>query len=275
MSKLESHTNLEYHGKRYTLSIIKTGRNEMPLLLDRSIYKVLKRMDKKWYINDKNHIYCHHGHDRANAPIYIHETVMKIGQKKRKHRPIIHINNIHFDNRLENLQYDDHNKDYGKNTRKKKRLINLSRHGINSKDLPTYMWYLNPDSSHGSRFMIDIPDEISWKSTASKQVSLRYKLEQSKKYLRFLQKIRPDIFNYYSMNGDLNQKGMKLYNEYRKIISFAGYDMPKLNIQTSDFLKEDAADLTDQERYLLHSFNPKNDKIDIRQKIKDYNILFA
>lgn len=273
MSKLESKINLEYHNNKYTVAILKHNKYKIPLLMNRATYKILKQLNKKWYINDKNHVYCIHYNEGSKYQVYMHDIILKSSHKYNKkmhNKPIIHINNIHFDNRIENLQYDSTCKYYTKNICKKRRTINLSSHGINSNDLPTYLWYLKPDSSHGSRFMIDIPGEISWKTTSSKKVSLRYKLEEAKKYLRFLQTSRRELFDSYCMNGDLTEKGLQLYNEYRKLIRKAGYDMPVIIENTNKFLCEDTSDLTSPEIYLLYKFDPKNDTINVGSTLKEY-----
>ena len=84
------------------------------------------------------------------------------------------------------------------------------------------MWYLKEDNTHGERFIVDIGD-IQWKSTSSKKVSLKYKLEETKKYLRFLKEDRNDLFSDYSMNGDLNSDGLNLIKSFVKISQDAGF----------------------------------------------------
>lgn len=282
MSYLENIVTLEYHKNRYSICSIKhaTSNNKIPILLDREIYKIISRLNKKWYINDKNHVYCLHKTPRSNSdgstyPVYLHEVVVKLSKdtdyEKFRGIPIIHINNIHFDNRLENLQFDILDKDYSKNTRKKKRIIDLDEHGIDVDQLPTYLWYLKPDKSHGDRFAVEIPNELSWRSTSSKKVSLRYKLEEAKKYLRYMKTVRPDIFESYSMNGDLTSVGVRLYKDYVTLIKKAGFimDNPIVN-KTEMILAPDTSDLTDFEMYLLHTFDPDKGSIDINDVLLKY-----
>lgn len=299
MSRLESKINLEYNGNKYTIVIISHLNNEMPILLDRTIYKIIKQLRLDWYINDKSHIYTvrtsTHKGQTYNEYIYIHDLVMRLGRAgiaqkntltiaqiteymrhaispSKSEYPIIHLNRIHFDNRYANLQYDIPNKTtYVKNIKKKKRTINLKRYGISVQELPTYVWYLKPDSSHGGRFCIEIPEEISWRSTSSKHLSLRYKLEETKKYLRYLSQNRPDIFNYFSMNGDLNLEGRTLLKEYNKMIRCVNYEVPVQEISNTErFIKKDTSDLTAEELYVLYRFNPSNGSINVNQTIQEY-----
>lgn len=283
MSDLESLITLEYHKNRYTIATLKCSNHVIPILLDRNIYKVIKKLNKKWYVNDKNHVYCIHSQDGGSSSsrnpssyaVYLHEIVLKLTKRKDlktlRSKPIIHINNIHFDNRLENLQFDLPNKDYSKNTKKKSRIIDLSEHGINVDRLPTYMWYLKPDSSHGDRFTVEIPGHIHWRSTASKKVSLRYKLEESKKYLRYIKQTRPDLFESYSMNGDMTGAGVRLYKEYLTMIKKAGFTMDDINNnKTDDFLKPSSDNLSTFEMYLLNNFKPSRGFVDVNKTYNEY-----
>ena len=302
MSRLESKVNLEYNGKKYTVVIITHLGNEMPILLDRPIYKIIKKLGYSWYLNDKNHVYTvktstYRGIKRDDY-IYIHDMVMRLGragvsQKEvpssktveylrfalspsKNEYPIIHQNRVHFDNRYSNLKYDTPNKTtYVKNTKKKKRTINLKKHGIEVRELPTYVWYLKPDKSHGGRFCIEIPGEISWRSTSSKKLTLRYKLEETKKYLRHLRRKRADIFNYFSMNGDLNLEGKTLLNEYNKMIRHAGFEIPISEVSNTErFIQKDTSDLTPEEVYILYRFDPIEGSVNVSRAVKEYQRQF-
>lgn len=273
MSELQGLLTLEYHKNRYTVATLKYSSDTIiPILLDREMYKKIRNLNKKWYINEKNHVYCFHNQNgKVNSyPVYLHEIVMKLN-KKYLNKPIIHINNIHFDNRIENLQHDIRNKDHSKNTKKKNRTIDLSEHGIQVDALPTYLWYLKPDSSHGDRFNIDVPGQIHWRSTSSRKVSLKYKLEESKKYLRHIKKTRPDIFESFSMNGDMTSTGNRLYKEYMMMIKKAGFTMnnPENN-RTDEFLRQSTSNLSTFEIYLLHNFNPAKGSIDVKSLQHEY-----
>ena len=270
MSKLDSLVTVSYHNNRYTIVGIRHLGKKLPIVLDRHIYKIIKKLNKKWYINDKNHVYCIHCKNNEEYHLYLHDLIMRADGIYRD-VPIIHINNIHFDNRLVNLQYDNPDKNYSKNTKKKKRTINLKKHNIDVNKLPTYIWYVKPDKTHGDRFMIDIPNEITWKTTASKKVSLLYKLEEAKKFLRNIQLKRPDIFNNYSMNGDLTKHAYKLYREYHNIIKQANFiiDIPS-NKKTDRYLIENKKNLTDFEKYILNKFDPNEGSININNLYKEY-----
>lgn len=290
MSTLESIITVNYKQKMYTVAKIKCGQNDLPIALDREIYKELKKLNKKWYVNDLNQIYCLHQINGKSFQIYMHNVVMKIANKSEYKNGVAinHINNIHLDNRINNLQFDLPNKNINKSIKKKKRTIDLSNSNINVDDLPTYIWYAKPDKTHGERFIIEIPNIIQKRTSSSKKLSLRYKLEEAKKYLRHVQKHMPEISNQYSMNGDLTMDGAILRAEYLALIKKAGYDEKNIIAQmfinsnasndvliernTKKCLKENLNGLNDFEKFLLNSYDPSNNHtLDLLKLTKEYN----
>jgi hypothetical protein len=279
MSQLEDSHTLEYKGHRYTVVTIRHSNTTLPLLLDREIYKIIRNMNKVWYVNHMNQVYCLHQIDEETYQIYMHDLVLKIHNKiystdkqTESHKPIIHVNRINFDQRVDNLQYDVLDKNWAKNTRKKKRTISLKKYGINENNLPTYMWYLQPDQTHGGRFVVSIRDLIKWRSTSSKKVSCRYKCEEAKKYLRYIKKTRPELFDQFSMNGDLTQQGFKLLNEYNKMIEKVGYTipLPPHQQETNTMIELDLSGLSDFEIYLLNQYNPAEGLLDIGMEMETF-----
>ena len=112
--------------------------------------------------------------------------------------------------------------------------------------------------------MVDVGD-VNWKSTGSKKVSLKYKLEETKKYMRHLKNARPDLFNEYSMNGDLNKNGVGLLDDFLNISKDAGYYLNDIsNANTEKYLKEDTVGLSNEEINLLTSFVPDGPRHNFR-----------
>ena len=273
MTKFEKEENIEFNNKKYSIVKFKYKKKKLPIIFDYKIYKVIKKINRNWYCNDKGFIYTR---DEDGADIFIHDVIKKIESKlnniKYVHRPILHINRITFDNRLENLQYDSTIKDYNKNMKKKKRTINLpSNSGINVKKLPTFIWYLKEDNSHGERFFISV-DDIKWKTTSSNKVSLKYKLEEAKKFLRNLKNTRMDIFEKYSMNGDFNKKGNELLKDYLTIAKNMGYknNIIQIDYNTNKVLKEDLSGLNSFEKQMLNQLNPQKGGSNINSLYKKY-----
>ena len=232
-------SNLEYkkirHLNRY-YAVIKVDYKEhsLPVVIDWDDINVIRKLNKKWRSNQFGFISCSHTYDDETKEVFLHEIIMamkmKNENKKRTDKPIVHIDRIGLDNRRENLMYDEVDKDQNKNIKKKKRTISLpAESGIKPSEIPTYVWYMKPNGSHGERFMVDVGD-VQWKTTSSKQLSLRYKLEEAKKYLRELTKSRQDLFEDFSMNGDYTKDGNELMKSYYDIVQRAGYD----NIKTEE-----------------------------------------
>lgn len=228
-----SYKKVEYNGNSYAIMEVRHKNKIKPVVLDWKDYINISELKKTWKCNGNNFIYCSHTVEDINKDIYLHDIIKAIEQKengeKRKFKPIIHLNNNPLDNRRINLLYDDADKCDNKNSKKKARTIKLPKNsGVKISELPTYVWYLKPNGSHGERFFVEIGD-IKWKTTSSKKVSLRYKLEEAKQYLRELKKDHPDIFNERCMNGEYTKKGKKLLKEFHEIIEKNGYRMKKIN----------------------------------------------
>ena len=235
--------------------------NNLPVIVDKNIFDFIGK-DYDFYINDALAVYSRIKTNDGYIDIPLHEIVMKYNEKNKieqnnSNPPIIHVNRINLDNRYENLMYDTSDKEITKNLEKKERIINLKGGGIDANNLPSFVWYLKPDSSHGERFMVKL-DRINWKSPSSKELSLRYKLEATKKFLRNKIKENPLLLKKFSLNGDLNDVGFKLRKSYYDLIhqvkngKYKKYQM-KENNSTLHILKEDQKGLTAYEKMLLQN----------------------
>jgi hypothetical protein len=269
MVKLINPKHIYVNDKMYSVYKIKYKNIDFPIIIDKDFGKHIEKLNKSWHINDQGYVVTNHklhykGKEQISE-IGLHELIMKLnGNEKRK--PILHVNKLTIDNRVENLMYDDINKKIKKNIKKKDRIVELPKSsGIDTEKIPTYVWYAKPDKTHGDRFVIEMGN-VTWKSTASKKVSLKYKFEEVKKYLRYLQNTHPDVFTEHSMNGDLNEDGTKLLNSFYEIARSAGFSnlYEISNNNTTEYLEEDLNGLSDYEENLLHNFNPEIGRIAIK-----------
>lgn len=230
--------------------------SELPIVLDNQDFAYINKLNKQWYFDSNGYVKCKHKMTDGNiVECSIHEIVMALSNKNKKRVGVLHINKLPIDNRRQNLMYDTNNKETTKNLRKKKRIITLpSSSGIDIETIPTYIWYLKPNDSHGERFIVNIGNN-TWKTTSSAKYSLKYKLEEAKKYLRHLKIKDPELFNEYSMNGDLNSEGSSLLNSFYNIARNGGYNLKKIRQQknTEMLLEEDHTGLTDSEIETLQS----------------------
>jgi len=219
-------TQITFRGKKYAVIKISYKKAKLPLVLDWDDYKEVKKLDKNWKCHQNGFVSSRYLNNGEHKDLFIHEIVKAIDikdkQEKLKLKPILHINRIGLDNRRKNLIYQGQ-KGGIRNTIKKKRSIKLPKEcGVKPDEIPTYVWYLKENKTHGERFMIHIGD-VSWKTTASKKVSLKTKLEDAKDYLKDLQKNRPELFEEYCMNGEYNKNGKDLLKEYYAIVKKAGF----------------------------------------------------
>jgi len=247
-----------YHHNNYNVINIPYKQHNLPVILDSDVFDFIGQ-NYDFHINDTLSVYTRLKTKEGNMlDIPLHEIVMKYKNKSiNTNRPIIHKNRINLDNRYDNLMYDTTDKVETKNLEKKERTINLKGSGINANNLPSFVWYLKPDSSHGERFMVKL-DTINWKSPSSKDLSLRYKLEATKQFLRNKINENPELIKKFSLNGDLNDSGVKLRKSFYNLIHQVGngkyrkYQM-KENNSTLNILKENLSGLSNYEKMLLQS----------------------
>ena len=257
MVKLSDNFNkIELNNKKYISCDFKYKNHDLPVILDYDVHKKLKYNEATWFINDKGYVVTKYKkNDNTYCELYLHDIIMQINHSDAPKKSILHINKINIDNRIENLMYDTVDKDIKKNIIKKKRIIEFPEEcNIVPEELPSYVWYMKENGTHGERFIIKI-GPVCWKSTASKKLSLRYKFEETKKYLRTLKKHNPDLFNKYSMNGDLNKEGKELFESFYELAQKAGYtNLVNLyaDNKTDKYLKENLTDLTNDEIELLN-----------------------
>lgn len=253
---MNNYRRIRYKNIDYAVIGIKYNSIDLPIVLDWKDYNKIKKYDFKWRYVNRGYVSCTYRKNDAIKELLMHDLIMTLINKDNEdapqNKPIIHVNRIGLDNRRINLTYN--NKNINNNINKKKRIVKLPVScNIEPNDIPTYIWYIKEDATHGDRFMVDI-NGCKWKTTSSKQYSTRYKLEEAKAYLRELKKRDPQIFKNMSMNGDYNKHGEELANSYYDIIYLAGYTKIKravCNSNTDTLLKP--CNLTNKEKQLINN----------------------
>lgn len=249
MVKFTDIINTTYNNKRYTVIKIPYKTTIVPVILDTDIYNSIKKSNKNWNISQNGTIYTTFN----DNTLYLHEIVYYLKNNKKNTRPLIHLNKIGLDNRYENIIEDTVNKDIKKNLNKKSRTIKLK--SIDTSKIPSFVWYLKEDNSHGERFQVELGD-IKWKCTSCEHLSLHYKLEETKKYLREYKEQNPVQFKIYSMNSDLNETGIKLKKEFYEILNSINMNYKyTIESNTDELLKEDISKLNKLEKRLLKEFS--------------------
>lgn len=231
---------IRYRNRYYGVIEINYKGNKLPVVIDWDDYKKIKKMSNKWRYNSSGFVSCNYNNKDVSKVINLHDVIKFMNEGKIDDPNIIHLNRIGLDNRRDNLSYDIKGKEHKKSMSKKKRTKDLPvDSGISKDELPTFIWYMKPDASHGERFVVNVGD-VNWKSTSSVKVDLREKLEDAKKHLRKLKVNRGDLFTEYSMNGDYTEKGKELLESYLAIVKKVGYNFSKdmISNNTYEYLKE-------------------------------------
>jgi len=121
--------------------------------------------------------------------LYLHNLLMG----PRPQEAVQHISKNGLDNRRANLRLVD----IGtlNNQTKKRRNVELPiMCGIQAETIPKHIWYVQANGYHRDRFAIEFKTEgILWKSTSSKNFSLKEKLEHAQEKLKELYEIYPHL----------------------------------------------------------------------------------
>jgi hypothetical protein len=244
---LNDYVIAQYCGKDYKVCKCKDG----------TIYVIdadIVLPPKPFYNTKVGYISCR----LKEKPAYLHHLVMDFVFDGTWY--VEHINRIKTDNRRENLKLLTQS-DQNKNQRKRSRNVVLPESSINVEDIPTFIWYVKANKSHGDRWAIEIKDKYMWRTTSAKNVSTKCKLEIAKKQLRTLSVDRPELFQGHCMNGELQADGANLAKSYYNILQIAGISYhDNTLLRTSQLLKEDLNGLSAVECELVKSHTIKNAK---------------
>jgi hypothetical protein len=244
---------IKYKNKEYIVS--NTDKNE-PFIFDKEKLKDLSNVN--YYIHSTGYVSC-----RLKSHTYLHHQLITNYQFNGE-LYIDHINRITSDNRTSNLRLISQT-DQNKNQSKKTRNVVLPLFcNVNPQDIPTFIWYIKANGSHGDRWCVEIKGKYTWKTTSTKQLTTKCKFELAKKHLINLIDLQPELFIGHCMNGDLSSIGKQLEKEYIDILRLAGYDYNK-NDNLKNYLQKDLNGLNDEEIKLINEFeeNLINQEIDM------------
>jgi hypothetical protein len=167
--------DVSYNGIEYTVGSILYKENLVEFLIDRADLSAVSQY--AWHFVGNGLATTLVGEKKRE--LYMHACIMGPGLTQ----VVVHISGNGLDNRRANLRLV--NKADAALNRVKKRSIELpALCGIKPEDIPTHVWYVQANGYHRDRFAIEFKTEnILWKSTSSKSVSLQEKLEAAKSKL--------------------------------------------------------------------------------------------
>jgi hypothetical protein len=181
------YSDVEHNGKEYTVGTIRHNGEPVRFVIDKEDRSRVEGYS--WHVTTNNYISATAVHDGRRKALFLHNLIMNrehFGGKGQA-ETIDHINRNGFDNRKENLRIASQT-DQNINQRQKPRTVNLPADcGVAQDDIPRHIWYVRANGAHGDRFAIEFKSEnLVWKSTSSKAVSTRAKLEEASAKLQEL-----------------------------------------------------------------------------------------
>jgi hypothetical protein len=211
-----NYSNVIYCNKEYIVGKVPFKENYLKFVIDKEDFN--KVDGYSWHKSSNNYISQGVIVDGKKKEFYLHNLILNIFDfpGKGSKESVDHINRIGLDNRKENLRIISQTEQNLNQSKKKRRIELPEDSGLTIDDIPKHIWYIKANGSHGERFAIELNTEnITWKTTSSKNISLKDKLESAKEKLKEYYKqfpyLNPD-------NEDKYNKIKELTDSYNEII---------------------------------------------------------
>jgi hypothetical protein len=208
--------HVEQNGKAYTVMKIQFHEGYIYSVIDREDFDKVK--DYPWHYTSNAYVSRTIRVDGSYKALYVHNLVMgRLDHTgKGSKESIDHINRNGLDNRKENLRLITQTEQNLNQGRKGRTIVLPADSGIHPESIPKHIWYIKANGHHGDRFGIDLKTEnLKWKTTSAKNVSLQDKLESAKTKLEELYGLYP----YLNPDSTVKSKEIEdLTESYNKII---------------------------------------------------------
>jgi hypothetical protein len=179
--------DVTFNGKEYIVGTLMFNNSDIEFVIDKEDFPLIK--DKAWHFASGNYISSAIMHENKRKELYIHNLIMNRLDHPGKGatETVDHINRNGLDNRKENLRIITQSEQNVYQGKKKRSVVLPKDFPIKSDDIPRHIWYVRANGLHGDRFAIEFRTEnIVWKSTSSKAVSIQEKLKKAKEKLEEL-----------------------------------------------------------------------------------------
>lgn len=210
---------VEYNNKNYIVGMISSNGEPMAFVFDEDDRD--KVVGRSWHVSSNKYIGSAEISDGDRKQLFLHNLVsnrLEFPGKGAK-ETIDHINREGFDNRKENLRLISQSEQNMNQTKRERNITLPEGCEVNAEDIPRHIWYIKANGAHGDRFAIEFKSEnLCWKTTSSKKVSLREKLEEAKVKLQELYAQYPHLNPF---APEKLQKERELKNSFHEIIDIA------------------------------------------------------
>jgi hypothetical protein len=260
--------DVEYNKIKYTVIKSNTKTNKNLFVID--IENKDKVQSRNWHKNmATGYIGSTVYENNIKKELYLHNFIQNnlILGIKGQVQTIDHINRIPTDNRKENLRLLSQSAQ-NMNQSKRTRHIDLPKDcNIIVENIPKNVYFHKEDLRFGSYFEIDIknmPDGSRFrkKSSKSKNISLKCKLEEIKKYLNELGKKYPTLIDERNINTEYGDKAIELIKSYNEIIKLSGFKFWEENIvpipEQKKYTENDTKILSKKEKLIIKNVSIDN-----------------
>ncbi len=204
-----------HNSKEYIVGTIQFNGEDINFVIDKDDYHIVS--ERAWHLSSGKYISsAFQSCDGLRRELYLHNLIMGVDlfPGKGAKQTVDHINRNTLDNRKENLRIITQSQQNINQCKKQRNVILPEGCGIQPNDIPKHIWYVRAQGNHGDRFAIEFKTEnICWKTTSSKKVSLVDKLNEAKV------KLEEFYLQYPYLNPNYEENKIKELNEsFLKII---------------------------------------------------------
>jgi len=244
-----NHEVVKYKDNKYVVCCIPFDDTYKMFIIDYD--KKDDIIKKSWhFMSDGNYIsHTYNTNEIKDKQLYLHNFVMDklTFEGKGQQHTIDHINRIGTDNRKVNLRNLESQTSQNFNQKKRERITELPDDcDIDVNDIPKNIYYGKPNGLHGDFFYIELkgipilcPDDkkYNWKTTKSKSVNLKIKLQQAINKLLELKNEYQEL-NDVIIDNISEGKREQLINEYNEILQLSHYPKDVINKNLAIFKSE-------------------------------------